>query len=161
MPWRSGSPYGVRGGLQALVSGASFRVVLPFRAADGGASGSIRIPTTQVRVESVFTGWNGIVASEDGRVVTGWELLQSCLFETQEGAKDPSLSVRIPPRNPEHLAFSDHVCCFDPLNNCPSGSRGPGTHSKQFPRALKQYKNKSKFDLPQSLASKSLNSQLN
>src|SRR5215469_13359747 len=35
--------------------------------------------------------------------------------------------MRIPPGNPEHLAFSDHVCCFDPLNQCPSYSRGSGS----------------------------------
>jgi hypothetical protein len=33
------------------------------------------------------------------------------------------LAVQVAPRNPEHLAFSYHLDCFDSLNHCPRRCR--------------------------------------
>ena len=41
------------------------------------------------------------------------------LLETEEGAAEPSLSTAVVLRNPEHLTFSDHLCCFNTFNQGP------------------------------------------
>ena len=38
------------------------------------------------------------------------------LFETEQGAKDPGLSTSVVLSNPEDLALSDHLRCFDTFN---------------------------------------------
>ena len=42
-----------------------------------------------------------------------------------KAAKDPRLPVEVRPGDPEHLALSYHLCCFNSLNHCPRRCRCP------------------------------------
>ena len=59
-------------------------------------------------------------ACESSRRASRLPPRRDAITDTEYGAKHPSLPMQIPPRNAEHLAFSDHLCRFNSLDHRPS-----------------------------------------
>jgi hypothetical protein len=56
------------------------------------------------------------------------------LFQTEEGAKHPGLSVQVRPGDAQHLTFPNHLYCLDPCNDHRRSRGGPRTlHCTQAP----------------------------
>ena len=121
-------PNVVSGGCQwqlALGAGLCARAEQTLPTASKPTNKSYRIDETYIKVRG-----------EDKYLYRGKCCVCTLNGATQEGSRSatmqepvrcgrPSLAVQVAPRNPEHLAFSYHLGCFDSLNHRPRRFRRP------------------------------------